>query len=178
MDKLDIITELEKERDSLIHKLESLNTTIITLKQSMSYNESSSNGNGKSINQPHSPILESFKINTDILKYKGYTDAKTNKEKVAIILRVEKRFLHMRQIVKIAQSLDRFKSSKEVFNGISQAVYQLKSSGSIVNFKHGNSNIDTFWGSKSWLNDDNTIKSGYEYDEDQIQSAKSENIEI
>ena len=153
MDKQQIIEALEHEKEDLMAKIASLDMTILTLRQS-----SNLNGHGTSSNS--------------IAKYKGYNQAKSNKDKVAIIVREEGRFLHMRQIISIAQSLEPREDPKEVAKKTQQAVYALKAQEVLISIATNESNLNVFWGSPNWADDKGHIKPDYMYDEDQLSSNK------
>jgi hypothetical protein len=172
MDKTQVIEVLEAERQQLLAQLQSLDLTILTMRQSISMpniadlnKNSNHNGNTSYV--------------TPKLKYSGYKKLKSNKEKAAMILREEAKFLHMRQIIKIAQTLEPNEDAEEIQKQISQAIYGLKSDGSIIMIKVNNSNMNTFWGSKAWLNEDGkTPRPENFYDKDQLTKNQTEKIEI
>lgn len=173
MEKQDIIDALELEKEDLLSKLESIEITILTLKQSLNiplHKGYKMNGHIKNMEVTNEPI--------DTSRYKGYYTASSNKVKVAVILREENRFLHMRQIIKIAQSLEPNTDPEILAKQIPQAVYNLRTAGSVVNFQVGKSNVNIFWGSKSWIDEAGKIKPEYMYDENELSNNKLENIEI
>ena len=175
MKKLELIAALEVEKDDLLRRLNSLEDTILTLKQSLNFDVSSNHRNGHEA--PKSTIS---KPSTTTLydKYKAYHEAKGNKEKAIAILRAEGKFLHMRQIAKIAQSLEPDKDPDIVKGKVSQGMYALAKleNSSIINKVIGNSKANAFWGSKNWLNEKGEIKPEYMYDEEEVASRKSNTL--
>lgn len=171
MDKTEVIKVLEAERKELLSKLQSLELTILTLQQSLNMPyQPSTTLNGNSRPQP---------VNNSIPdKYKNYHKLNT-RQKAATILRNEGKFLHMRQIVKIAQELAPNEDPKTIEKSIKTALYTMKNAegSSLVNFQVDGMNTNTFWGSKNWLNEDGTVKEKYMYDKDQV-SQKKQGIEI
>jgi hypothetical protein len=176
MNKLELINALEVEKDELASKLRSLEHTILTLKQTLNFDSLPvhTNGNGKGGSHK---AQESGNLYD---KFKGYHSAKGNKERASVILKSEGRFLHMRQIVKIAQSLEAKNDSEAVKGKISQGVYALKNleNSPIVTKVIGSSNLNVFWGSKNWLDEKGEIKPEHMYDEKELSSNKSEVFEI
>lgn len=171
MDKHQIIQALEEERDALELKLKSLELTILTMKQSLNqpaYTNGHSNGSNGSFNK-HTPTPK---------KYDGYASAKSNKKKASIIIREAGRFLHIRQIREIAKTLEPNANEDELAKGIQQAIYALKADGLIVAYKASDSNIDSFWGSKYWLDDNGKPKKEHAFDESQLAANKEEKFEI
>ena len=165
MDKIQIVKALEEERAALTEKIKSLDMTILTLKQSMSvsYSATGVEGNGYSV---------------PVIKYAGYKDAKNNKNKAKIIIKEAGKFLHIRQIKDIALSLETGSNKEETVKSIAQAIYALKADGAIVGYKASSSNLDTFWGSKNWLDEQGRPKAAHMYDEDQLSVNIDQGIEI
>lgn len=167
----EVIEILENERNVLLSKLSSIEMTILTLKQSnsiQSVNGSYTPSNANNSNNP--PVVE---------KIKGYA-AFNVRQKAAAILRTEGRFLHMREIIKIAQELEPKTDPVGLAKQISTAIYTMKNleDSSLVNYSIAGMNTNTFWGSKNWLNEDGTIKKEHMYDEGQVAISKKKAIEI
>jgi hypothetical protein len=100
--------------------------------------------------------------------YATWKSLKTYKEKFAFILKREGRFLNIKEIVEIARGYDDSTSVEELKNGLSSAKSNLISEGKITKYAVGNSNKNTFYGSKSWLNEQGEILPGHTYDESQV----------
>lgn len=173
MDKQDIIQELERERQELQRKLTSLDDTILYLRQSSSILPTS-NGYSQPAVNGNAAVVDAGQV--DKTKYKNYPVNKSNRDKAAAILKAENRFLHMREIVEIAQALEPKKDS-DVSSSIRQAVYALKSLDQIIGIKADGTNINTFWGSKNWLDESGKIKPEHMYREDQVK-AKNDEFDI
>jgi hypothetical protein len=173
MNKQDIISALEQEREDLYKKIQSLDLTILTLRQSASL------PNGNYIED--SPKSHTAPNGTNIGdKYKSYHAAKSNKDKVVAILKAESRFLHMREITAIAQKLDNKIDPDKLKGQIQQAVYGLKNmeKSPLTTVIVGTSNQNVFWGSVNWLTKDGDVKPEHMYDEGQLTAAKGDLIEI
>lgn len=172
MNKLELIEALEVEKEELLSRVKSLEHTILTLKQSLNFDGSSLSRNGKGdVSKANGTLYD---------QYKSYHAAKGNKEKATEIFKGAGKFLHMRQIVKIAQSLEP-KTDPDVLKGrIQQGVYALRNldNSPIVNKIINGSNLNVFWGSKNWLDEKGNIKPEHMYDEKELSSNQSEPIEI
>lgn len=172
MDKSQVISVLELEREELNNKLRSLDTTILMLKQSLSIPiDNAELGNGQNNHTQTG--------NTDVSKYQGYKKL-TLREKAAKIIKTENRFLHMRQIVKIAQDLEPDYDPKTLAKQIASACYTIKGqeNSTLTSITVDNVNLNTFWGSKKWLNEDGSIKTEHMYDAEQVMSNKNKHIDI
>jgi hypothetical protein len=101
MNKNDVISFLERERDELLEKVRSIEMTILTMKQSLSIAVTTHP------NEDHVEGVTKSNSNQNNYqgKYKNYASLNI-REKAIAILKAEGRFLHMRQIVEIAQSLE------------------------------------------------------------------------
>jgi hypothetical protein len=113
-------------------------------------------------------------------KYRAYHEAKGNKEKAIAILKAEGKFLHMRQIAKIAQSLESTADPEVVKAKVAQGMYALAKleNAPVIVKVIGASKTNAFWGSKNWVNDKGEIKPEHMYDADEILSRKVETLEI
>jgi hypothetical protein len=170
MTKEDLITALEKEREDIRQqfdaKLSSIDMAILTLKQSFSMSTNgSASANGYNRGIPS--------------KYKDYTTLNT-RQKALSIFRNEGRFLHMREIVKIAQDLEPNEDAKDVARKISTAIYTIKNldDSPLVNISIDNNNSLTFWGSKNWLDENGNVKAEHMYNETEITKKSSKSLEI
>lgn len=121
--------------------------------------------------------IEKATINTRAIK-DGYDKTATMRNKLVQVLKKAGKFLHIRQIAALLHEYEPDVSEKEFIGRLYPAMAALKKSGTIVKFAVDNSNLNTFWGSKNWLDDSGKIKNGFAYDEDQIKNNKSEDIEI
>jgi len=163
MNKAEIISSLEKERDEYQAKVQTLTETIDNLK-ALFFEYSGNGSNGINLKE----------------KYKEYFSAKSKRQKIIAILKTENRFLHKRQIVEIVRSLEPKSVSDVDVDSLASAVYALKNAGLIISKSDGdgNSNVNTFWGSKLWLNPDESIKPEHRYDQNQLSYNRAERLEI
>lgn len=159
------ITELETVEKDLLEKLKSVQSTLVTLKSM--YNNSAQSVTGN-ISQPSSSN-----------KYSDYDKNVTFREKVLYIFKKENRFLHVRELSEILHTLEPNQSIKEIAAKLSPAISFFKNQKVIVKITIGTSNLNTFWGSKNWIESDGTAKEKHMYDINQINYArKTEEISI
>lgn len=175
MNKEKTIEELENLKNDLLNKINNLDETIALLK-SLSKNGTNTvmtkekRDSDTDISEEQKQILS---------KYDNYDKNATMVSKVAFVLKTENRFLHLRQIAKILHLNEPNISEKDFTTKLYPAISKLKSSGAIVKYNVGTSNINSFWGSKNWLNMNNgTPKEEHKYDEDAVTTFGSEVIEI
>jgi hypothetical protein len=102
------------------------------------------------------------------------------REKAAFILKEAGRFLHIREIVELAQNYEPKANPDTLAGSIRQAVYSLKNmeNSPIVTVRVNNINMNTFWGSKNWLDGEGNIKPEHKYNEAFLVGANKEPIEI
>jgi len=169
-----IIAALEEEKEEIRkdanERINSIDVAIYSLRQRHSLPNSKDfklNGNG---NERTSGFNQ---------KYKGYEKLNT-RQKALSIFRTEGRFLHMREITKIAQSLEPNEDQKEIARKISTAIYTMKNipSSSVTNVSIENSNQNTFWGSKNWLDENGNVKKEHMYNEKEIATKQNSLLEI
>lgn len=112
-------------------------------------------------------------------KYEGYHKL-NNRQKALMILRNEGRFLHMREITKIAEELESSEDSKVVSKKISTAFYTIKNltDSPLTNVNIEDSKQNTFWGSKNWLDENGEIKKEHMYNEKEISTKKGSLLKI
>ena len=154
-----IIELLQKEKELLLSKIDKIDNTLSSL---MGVDTILSSINGYS-----STSTALSKVKDD--KYKGFANLK-NRQKVALILKNEGRFMHMREIIRVAQSLEPKIDPKQ----ISTAIYTMKNleDSPLVNKSIDGMNTNTFWGSKKWLDESGNIKSEHMYNESEIKKTK------
>lgn len=95
-------------------------------------------------------------------------------KKFVFVLKSENRFIHFREAAKIIKDLDGSGHIDDLTHRLSNATRKLKKSGKLVKVQHGNSLKNTFWGLPKWLNDDGSIKEGYQYSTDVLKRDKGE----
>lgn len=104
-------------------------------------------------------------------KYADVQEASTLKDKIIAILRIENRFLHVRQFAEILHSLNAKISEDDYRAKVSTTLSLLRAESNVVNFSVHGANANTFWGSKNWLESKDTPKPEYMYDEKYIKVA-------
>jgi len=83
-------------------------------------------------------------------------------KEIVLIFKEQKRFLHIREIIKIVKN----KKLETDEKSIKQSVYSLKWNDIIVSVLIKGCTKKTFWGSKNWVDENNNIKEEYKYNED------------
>lgn len=164
MNNENTIKNLEALRDDFYRKYKSVDDTISLLKGN--HNSFSI----KSANKEEKP--PSFVIND------GYDIKWPMKLKMSHILKKESRFLHIRQIAEKLHTYEPLVLEKEFVSKLYPAIAELKKSNTIVKYTLDNNNVNTFWGSKNWVDSSGKIKDEYIYDLDQVRSTKADIIEI
>jgi len=109
------------------------------------------------------PIVNNFHLFKPTLSYKN---------KIAQVLKIESRFLHINQIVNIIHSQSAKSSWKEVERGVNSAKSGLLKDGTIVKKTVGTSNQNSFYGSPNWLDENGNIKSEHMYSEGLVKERK------
>ncbi len=146
------IDVLENEKKGIDEKIDILKRAIAVMGQ-----VNISSMSTQSIYTQASPELKS--------KYPEYSSNLKARDKVFMILKIEKRFLRIREIVTIANQLEPETSSKELMSKLSPAVSALKVRQKVIISKQiGNSTQDSVWGASTGLNNDGSIKEEFMYD--------------
>jgi len=162
MSKESTILDLEKLKTELLERVRQIDITINTIR-------TLSIGGSVTL----SPVL-----GTDVSnRYKDYDPKASFRTKIGYVITKEGRFLHVREIAKVIHDIEPSTSIKDLTKKISPAVSHLRRTGKIVKFKVGKSNVNSFWGSKSWLDDNGKPKEGREYNDEYIVKASDINIE-
>lgn len=99
-------------------------------------------------------------------------DYRTNwsiKKKFAYLLKKHNRFLHFREAAEMINSLEnKTYDISELASKLSSGTQSLKTDGTLVKVKVNNNNRSTFWGYKDWLDENDKVVKGYEYNEDYV----------
>ena len=171
------LKDLISRRDAAAKLLRSLDETIHNYRE---FYEVKANGvsssNGVHGNNKEGQPTDKGQDQIKDTKYKGYASLKSYRDKVTFIFKTENRFLHIREIIGIAQSLEKQHNGEEMVDSLRQAVYGLKAKDVLVSYKVDGRNINAFWGSKNWLDDDGNVKPEHAYNNDQI--TTNEPVEI
>lgn len=146
------VSILEKERQELATKLTWLDDLIARHK---------SNGITKPDNNKGTTVTVNDAVN-------AYPFAKPVQDRALFILKREGRFLHTREIATLMVEMEGGEID-EIVAKLSPRLSKLKNKeGVITNIQIGSSLRNTFWGSKKWLNIDNSVKSEHMYKEDYL----------
>jgi hypothetical protein len=159
---LDTISHLEKEKAEWLKKVESIEITIKTLRQSLGVPQNgATNGASKSASE-------------------NYDKTWSHKNKILFFLKSEQRFLHITEMAQLAHAFEPGTRVDGWQNKISPALSALKKEGKVVNITEGKSLRNTFWGSPKWLGNDGQVISGHEFNRDLLFEPGSGdgNIEI
>ncbi len=157
------ITELEKVEKDLLIKIKEVRSTMAMLRNMYSNGEDTSNN----------PEFDGSE------KYADFDKKATFRDKLAYVFRKENRFLHVREIAETMHNLEPRYDIKNILGKLSPAITFLRKQGTIVKVVVGKSHLNTFWGSKNWVNNDGSPKPQHMYDKNQINnSRKAEEITI
>ncbi|MEQ8534412.1 MAG: hypothetical protein RIB86_21340 [Imperialibacter sp.] len=97
-------------------------------------------------------------------------------EKFLAVLRKNQRFMKVREIVQEIISVEGG-DEDELVDKLSRKTRRLKELNKIQKFQVGSSRANFFWGSPGWLNDDGSIKSGYEYEENALYERSGSSLQ-
>lgn len=160
MDYTTILKQLEDEAKSLQVKIDSINTAIRTIKSAYG---------SESIAPTTSPVTNNHVIDITVtgsdLEYNKLNSFKT---KFLYLLKKKGRFLHINEAVEAGVELEPNGSYYALSTGLRGAKSTLIKEGKIIKVQAGKSNVNTFYGLKSWLTESGDIKEGYEYDEERV----------
>lgn len=179
MNSINFIDFLEKEKEDLLYKLHLINQAL------HAYRDFSAVGINNTITELPMPFLnKSVELvfaagkmtSIDIYKYHAYKKEEPIRKKILYILKNENRFLHVREIAGIAHYLERETSVVDFVKKISPALCTLKtlSNSNLVSYAVTNSQFNTFWGSKNWLDESGEIKQEHMYSSTQLSFNKKE----
>lgn len=166
-----IITALEEEKVEIRKDADNRINSIDVAISSLRYRH----------NTPTNKSTKTVKDVTPIAmgKYEGYAELNT-RQKALAIFRNEGRFLHMREIIQIAQQLEPDEDGEVVAKQISTAIYNIKNlpDSPLTNVSIEGSRQNTFWGSKNWVDEKGEIKKEHMYSEKAVSTKKSSLLEI
>ena len=177
MDVQALIDGLEKKKEELRleyeSKVKSIDATIHTLL-----------GTSPTLNQApsvptigghfHFPDIGEPQLKRD--KYKAFFEEKAFKRKVASILVAENRFMHIREIANIIGQLEPDLKSETLAKDISVALFAAKKDRdtTLTSITIGNMLVDSFWGSKNWLDEKGIPKPKHMYNKDQLSENRKQ----
>lgn len=178
MDVHALIDGLEKKKEELRHeyqsKIDSIDATIQTLRGASPSVEKvpNSSHNGGSVYSTDN--LQTYLV--DKGRYKAYFEEKAFKRKVASILVAENRFMHIRELAEIVGQLDPNLKSDSLAKDISVALFAAKKDRdtTLTSITIGNMLVDSFWGSKNWLDDNGNPKPKHMYNKAQLSQNRKQ----
>lgn len=159
------IKELEKLKQELLERARQVDITINTLK-------SMSISSGITANSTVKPNENS----NQIPGYEKYDSDTTFRNKVMFVIKTENRFVHSREIADILSKVE--SNNEDLTRKVSASLSFLRQHDMIVKIKAGNSNINSFWGSKKWLDEKGNPLSGYSYNEEYVIKSSNDIMEI
>ncbi|WP_036384462.1 hypothetical protein [Muricauda sp. MAR_2010_75] len=107
-------------------------------------------------------------------EFSYYNPSRSLIERFIFVLKAENRFLHFREAALIIRDLEGKGDIDDLTKRLSNATRKLKKSGKLTKVQHDSSLKNTFWGLTKWLNEDGTIKEGYEYKTDILDRDKED----
>lgn len=165
MSNITTIQDLENLKGELLERIKQVDITIDTLK-SMSRSSDLVFGNNVKYNE-NKALLSG---------YEKFDTTTTFRNKVMFIIKQEDRFIHAREISGILNNLE--PSDEDVVRKVSAALSLLKQKDLIGKIKINNANVNTFWGSKKWLDESGNPLDGHDYNKEYITKSSEEIIEI
>jgi hypothetical protein len=107
-----------------------------------------------------------------------YDPESSNKAKIMALLRKNQRFLHIREMAKLAHELEPLVSEEEFQKRFSPALSILRTEDAVVNTRVGKSLMNTFWGSAKWLTVEGEVKKGHEINTEYVKDSSKDEYEI
>ncbi len=171
-----ILKILEQERTQLLIMLKLIDETIV------SYQNGGMYLNEKEHTEPDtlSPAqLLQEKLNL-LQRYEAYSAKHNTRSKVLYIIKTENRFLHVREIAKIAWQLENGKPLDTYIRNISPALCMLKkaSGSNVISVEVGQSHFNTFWGCKEWLSENGLVKPQFMYSEAELSVNRKQIVQF
>jgi hypothetical protein len=163
---------LEQEKEQLLVKLSFIEQSIFTVKR-YTANALSVDEAGKDKEAVDYSWLKKNMADTD--RYFYYDRRQPSKIKVLMIIKTEKRFLHVREIARVMLQLEGVSDVQSLLKKISPALSILKRNevSSVTSVQVGSSHLNTFWGCKEWLSNDGQIEKAYMYNEAEVSKPAS-----
>jgi hypothetical protein len=155
------IKALELQKDDLLKKVASIESTIEILRQSVNYTDSPKNGSIEK-STPKS----------------GWDKNSTIKFKINFLLKSENRFLHSREMAEIAHSYEPEVSIDTWLAKFSPQLSSLKRDNKIISIQVGKSLRNTFWGSSKWLNEHGVIIPSFQYNSEYFTEVGASDFKI
>lgn len=165
MSNITTIQDLENLKGELLERIKQVDITIDTLK-SMSRSSDLVFSNNVKFNENKALITGYEKFDTNTLF----------RNKVMFVIKQEDRFIHAREIAEILNKIE--PNEEDVIKKVSAALSLLKQKELIVKIKINNANVNTFWGSKKWLDENEIPINGHNYNKEYITKSSEKIIEI
>lgn len=157
---------LEMERRQLLRKLDAVDKAIFAY------------GNIKEENKQSFPVQYNKEAAAEaeqlLQKYHDYNPVQSTRNKVLHIIKRENRFLHAREIARIACKLDEEVSTTTVIKKVSPALSILKRmpGSPVISIEIFHSHFNTFWGCREWLTEDGKIREDFMYHAAEIKKTR------
>lgn len=149
----ELIFSLEKKKDELIRDFEenykSLTNTIELLKKELE-------------KKVEVDVLETQSI-PYIDSENDFIRGKNIGESIRNLITTKKRFLHNKEITDMLLLKYQYRGRKKFSRQISSILSKLKKENKIVSFREGLSQKNVYWGLEEWLDKNNEILIGYEF---------------
>jgi hypothetical protein len=159
-----IIEELERVKEELLEKAKHIDITINTLK-TMSFN---------SDNKLNEKMINEKQLINKVEGYEDFDSTMSFRNKVMFIIKKENRFVHSREISEILKKIE--PTDEDLTRKVSVALSYFRQKNAISKIKIGNSNINTFWGSDKWLDENKNPKKEHTYNEKYLLKSSNDNI--
>jgi hypothetical protein len=178
MNVQELIDGLEKKKEELRRecelKINSIDATIQTLLGSSTPIEKTPPQVKKNGEQLYSVDLLTKVVDKD--HFKAFFTEKAFKRKVVSILVAENRFMHIRELAEIVGRLDPNLKSDDLAKDISVALFAAKKdkNSTLTSITIGKMLVDSFWGSKNWLDENGKPKTKYMYDLAQLSENRKQ----
>jgi hypothetical protein len=164
MDTTEIVNQLKQKREELFKTIKSLDETIALFLKDNS---------DVTVNSVALPSDKSKSESASNTASKVGTSLKTV---ILNVFKAENRFLHIREINPlVAEKAPEF---KDQIDKIRSTISNLKTQNVLIPYKVGSSNLNTFWGSKNWLNEKGEPKAEHSYNEEYVSGYSSEVIDL
>ena len=160
--KYDLVIEaLEERKSELLAELSGIESSIASFKSK------NSNATVVTTNASKKANSDNYDKNWPIARKFGY------------LLQEHQRFLHFREAAELINKLEGGGYDiSELTGKISSGTHSLKKKGLIVKYSVGGKNINSFWGSPNWMDDNTEIKKGHELNTDYVRNSGEGSVDL
>lgn len=151
----------EKLKEDLIARIKGIDDTIELIKLHKSISGAHAEGSSSSTINIHENDEKAE-------KFKGYAKPSSYKHKLVSVLKIENKFLSVNEISGIIHMLEPELAFEEIKRGVGSAKSNLLKDGAIVKYVVGSSNLNSFYGSGSWLDENGNPKPEHMYNEESL----------